>query len=77
NHGLVVGAPADFIAIAIDSVRLATFDAENGAAHLVYSATSSDVSDVWVGGEQVVSNRTHQLIPNITESLRTAIAAVL
>ena len=77
NHGLVVGAPADFIAIAIDSVRLATFDAENGAAHLVYSATSSDVSDVWVGGEQVVSNRTHQLIPNITESLHTAIAAVL
>jgi len=76
-HGLVVGAPADFIAIATDSVRLATFDGENGAAHLVHSATSSDVRDVWVGGEQVVKDRIHRSVPNIAESLRTSIAAVL
>jgi len=76
-HGLVVGAPADFIAIATDSVRLATFDGENGAAHLVHSATSSDVRDVWVGGEQIVKDRIHRSVPNIAESLRTSIAAVL
>ena len=77
NHGLVVGAPADFIAIATDSVRLASFDGENGAAHLVHSATSSDVRDVWVGGEQIVKDRIHRSTPNIAESLRTSIAAVL
>lgn len=77
NHGLIVGAPADFIAIDTRSVRLATFDPENGAAHLVHSATSSDVSDVWVGGEQIVKDHVHRLMPNTTETLRTAITAVL
>ncbi|MFM8452934.1 MAG: formimidoylglutamate deiminase, partial [Acidimicrobiaceae bacterium] len=51
KHGLVAGAPADFISVSTNSVRLATFDPANGAAHLVHSATSSDVRDVWVGGE--------------------------
>jgi cytosine/adenosine deaminase-related metal-dependent hydrolase len=77
KHGFVAGAPADFVSIATNSVRLATFDPANGAAHLVHSATSSDVSDVWVGGEQIVSNFKHRTLPNISESLRTAIEAVL
>jgi cytosine/adenosine deaminase-related metal-dependent hydrolase len=77
KHGLVAGAPADFISVSTNSVRLATFDPANGAAHLVHSATSSDVSDVWVGGEQIVSNFKHRTLPNISESLRTAIEAVL
>ncbi len=77
KHGLVAGAPADFISVATNSVRLAGFDSENGASHLVHSATSSDVGDVWVGGEQIVSNFKHRTLPNINESLRTAIEAVL
>ncbi len=77
KHGLVAGAPADFISVSTNSVRLAGFNSENGAAHLVHSATSSDVSDVWVGGEQVVSNFKHRTLPNIYESLRTAIEAVI
>ena len=77
KHGLVAGAPADFISVSTNSVRLATFDPANGAAHLVHSATSSDVSDVWVGGEQIVSDYKHRTLPNINESLRTAIEAVL
>ncbi|MDA3016868.1 MAG: formimidoylglutamate deiminase [Actinomycetota bacterium] len=77
KHGFVAGAPADFISVATNSVRLASFDPENGAAHLVHSATSSDVSDVWVGGEQIVSNFKHRTLSNINESLRTAIEAVL
>ncbi len=77
KHGFVAGASADFISVATNSVRLAGFDPENGAAHLVHSATSSDVSDVWVGGEQIVSNYKHRALPNINESLRTAIEAVL
>ncbi|MFM9119276.1 MAG: formimidoylglutamate deiminase [Acidimicrobiaceae bacterium] len=77
KHGLVAGAPADFISVSTNSVRLATFDPANGAAHLVHSATSSDVRDVWVGGEQIVSDFKHRTLPNINESLRTAIEAVL
>ena len=77
KHGLVAGAPADFISVTTNSVRLAGFDPENGASHLVHSATSSDVSDVWVGGEQIVSNYRHQTLTNINESLRKAIEAVL
>ena len=77
KHGFVAGAPADFVCIAKNSVRLAGFDPENGAAHLVHSATSSDVSDVWVGGEQIVSNFRHKTLTNINESLRSAIEAVL
>ncbi|MFM9003194.1 MAG: formimidoylglutamate deiminase [Acidimicrobiaceae bacterium] len=77
KHGLVAGAPADFTSVSTNSVRLATFDPANGAAHLVHSATSSDVRDVWVGGEQIVSDFKHRTLPNINESLRTAIEAVL
>ncbi|MFM8947630.1 MAG: formimidoylglutamate deiminase [Acidimicrobiaceae bacterium] len=77
KHGLVAGAPADFTSVSTNSVRLATFEPANGAAHLVHSATSSDVRDVWVGGEQIVSDFKHRTLPNINESLRTAIEAVL
>ena len=77
NYGLVVGARADFIAVSTESVRLASFDAKNGAAHLVHSATSADVSDVWVNGEQIVADREHRKVVNIAQALRTAIDAVL
>jgi len=77
NHGVIAGANADFISLSLDSVRLASFDPESGAAHLVHSATSSEVENVWVGGEQIVKDRLHRTAPNIVESLRTAIAAVL
>ncbi len=77
KHGFVAGAPADFISVSTNSVRLATFDPENGAAHLVHSATGSDVCSVWVGGEQIVSDYEHRTLPNINESLRNAIEAVI
>jgi formiminoglutamate deiminase len=77
KHGFVAGAAADFICVSKNSVRLADFDPENGAAHLVHSATSSDVSDVWVGGEQIVRNFTHKSLTDINQSLRSAIRAVL
>ena len=77
NYGLVVGARADFIAVSTESVRLASFDAKNGAAHLVHSATSADVRDVWVNGKQIVADREHRKVVNIAQALRTAIDAVL
>ena len=77
TYGLVVGAPADFIAVSTDSVRLASFDSKNGAAHLVHSATSAEVRDVWVAGEQIVADHNHRQHPNVAQALRTAIDALL
>jgi formiminoglutamate deiminase len=77
TYGLVVGAAADFVAVSTDSVRLASFDAKNGAAHLVHSATSADVHDVWVGGDQIVKDGVHRVLPNIAGALRSAINALL
>jgi len=76
-HGIQVGNPADFIALSLDSVRLASFDGANGAAHIVHSAAPSDVRDVWVGGKQVVANFQHAEIGDVVAGLRNAIAAVV
>ena len=77
GHGIQVGNHADFIAISLDSVRLASFDGANGAAHIVHSAAPSDVRDVWVGGKQVVANFQHVEISDVVAGLRNAIAAVV
>ena len=77
QHGIQVGAPADFIALSLDSVRLASFDGTNGAAHIVHSAAPSDVRDVWVGGKQIVANFRHSEIDDVVAGLRSAIAAVV
>ena len=77
THGIQVGNPADFIALSLNSVRLASFDGANGAAHIVHSAAPSDVRDVWVGGKQVVANFQHSEIGDVVAGLRNAIAAVV
>ena len=77
TYGLVVGAAADLVAVSTDSVRLASFDAKNGAAHLVHSATSADVRDVWVGGDQIIKDGVHRVLPDIAGALRSAINALL
>ena len=77
QHGIQVGALADFIALSLDSVRLASFDAANGAAHIVHSAAPSDVRDVWVGGKQIVSDFQHTQVGDVVSGLRNAIAAVV
>ncbi|MBV9174640.1 MAG: amidohydrolase [Chloroflexi bacterium] len=45
---------ADLIAIRTDGARVRPW--HNDAANLVYAVRGSDVSDVWVGGEQVMCN---------------------
>lgn len=49
------GMKADFIAIDIDRPHF--YPKSNLISHLIYSASSSDVSDVWVDGKQLVKNR--------------------
>lgn len=49
------GMKADFIAIDIDKPHF--YPKSNLVSHLIYSASSADVSDVWVDGKQLVKNR--------------------
>ena len=77
RHGIAVGSPADFIALETNSVRLASFDPQRAAAHIVYSAAPADVRDVWVGGKRIVENFVHRTIDDVPASLRTAISAVV
>jgi formiminoglutamate deiminase len=77
QYGIQVGAPADFIALSLDSVRLASFNAANAAAHIVHSAAPSDVRDVWVGGRQIVQDHQHLTVSDVVGGLGRAIAAVV
>jgi formiminoglutamate deiminase len=53
---LTPGALADFVTLDITSPRLAGFDAEHAAAHVVFAAAAADVRTVVVGG-RVVADR--------------------
>lgn len=75
--GINPGMPADFIALSLNSVRLASFSAQQAAAHIVYCAAPSDVTDVWVAGRQIVAAGKHNAIGDVAASLRSAIAAVV
>jgi formiminoglutamate deiminase len=73
---LTPGAPADLVAVSLDSVALA------GAAHgtllesVIFAARAADVSDVIVSGRRVVSDGQHQLVGDVAGELRASIAAV-
>jgi formiminoglutamate deiminase len=75
--GIQPDAPADFIAISLDSTRLASFSAESAAACIVYAAAPADVSDVWVGGRRIVEHGRHTDIEDVVSGLRNAIAQVV
>lgn len=75
--GINPGMPADFIALSLNSVRLASFSAQQAAAHIVYSAAPGDVTDVWVAGRQIVSGGKHNAIGDVAAGLRSAISAVV
>ena len=76
-HGIQPGAPADFIALSLMSVRLASFDPRQAAAHIVHSASPADVRDVWMGGRQVVADHRHTELSDVIGGLRSAIQAVV
>jgi cytosine/adenosine deaminase-related metal-dependent hydrolase len=77
KYGIQVGAPADFIALSLDSVRLASFDSANAAAHIVHAASPADVRDVWVGGRQIVQDHQHLAVSDVVGGLGRAIASVV
>lgn len=53
------GALADFIGIDLDHPALAGWTTQSLPAMLMFSAPPDAVSDVWVGGRNVVANRMH------------------
>lgn len=53
------GALADFVGIDLEHPALAGWSAQSLAAMLAFSAPPDAVSDVWVGGRNVVANRSH------------------
>jgi formiminoglutamate deiminase len=75
GRSLAVGEPADFLVLSLDSSRLAGFDPEAAAAHVVFSASAADVASVVVAGREVVRAGKHVSI-DTAAALRSAIAAV-
>jgi len=51
--GIAVGADADFITVSASSPRTAGLTASDGVAQIVFSATSADVTDVFVAGNRI------------------------
>ena len=65
------GQLADLVAVRLDSPRTAGCESEQ----VLYAATSADVTDVVVGGEQVVTAGRHR-VGDVGALLADAIAAV-
>ena len=70
------GALADFVTVRTDTPRLAGVTAQTLAAHLVFAATSSDVSTVVVGGRMVVQDGRHLGVPDVAGELAGAISSL-
>lgn len=75
--GIAVGAPADLVTVDLDSVRTAGARSGDVLATALFTATSSDVDSVMVGGEFVVRSAEHRASPHPGRDLSAAIAAVL
>ena len=71
---LVAGAPADFVTVRTNGVRLA--GAGPLLESLLFGAEASDVAEVVVAGRRVVVAGRHQLIEDVPAALASSIAAV-
>jgi cytosine/adenosine deaminase-related metal-dependent hydrolase len=73
---LTKGSLADFIAIDLNTPRLAGADARHLLEAVVYGATASEVHEVVVGGQSIVSDRHHHTVGDVPDALARAIGAV-
>ncbi len=69
------GAPADFVAVSLDSVRLAGSAVDDPLAAVTFAGTASDVSHVVAAGRLVVADGGH-LLMDVPRELTAAIDAV-
>jgi cytosine/adenosine deaminase-related metal-dependent hydrolase len=70
------GALADFTTISLDSVRLAGWEADTLLESLVFAGAAQDVTDVIVGGRQIVQDRRHLAVGDVAGALHRAIGLV-
>ena len=68
---LRVGAPADLVAVDVESVRTAGGGAT--VENVVFAASAADVTDVIIDGRRVVSEGRHVSVPDIGAALAQAI----
>lgn len=66
-------ALGDFTTIALDSVRLAGWRTDTLLESAVFAGSAPDVTDVVVGGRQVVRNRRHVTVADVAGELHCAV----
>ena len=72
---LAAGAPADFVTVGLDSVRLAGSDPDRLLDAVVFAASAADVRHVVVAGNVIVRDGRHMRL-DVERELADAIAAV-
>jgi formiminoglutamate deiminase len=72
---LTVGSRADFVAVALNSVRTAGGGAS--VENVVFAASACDVTDVVVDGRAVVAGRRHLVVEDVAAELSSAIAELM
>jgi formiminoglutamate deiminase len=70
------GRLADLVALRLDSLRLAGAGRGHLLAAVVFAAAAADVTDLVVGGRQVVAGGRHLLLPDVPAALARSIAAI-
>jgi formiminoglutamate deiminase len=70
------GALADFVTVSLHSVRTAGSRPRDAAAQVVFAATAADVTDVVVGGRQVVAGGRHLALGDVGGLLADALARI-
>lgn len=71
--GIIAGAPADFVVVDDASVRTAGGE---GIDAMLFTATSADVRETYVGGEQVWGNGEHASLGGLAFLLEEAVRSV-
>jgi len=71
------GTWADLVTMSLDSVRTAGADDSLALETAVFSASAADVRDVVIGGQDVVRDGVHLLIPDVPGELSRSIRALL
>jgi formiminoglutamate deiminase len=71
------GAWADLVTMSLDSVRTAGADHSLALETAVFGASAADVRDVVIGGQDVVRDGVHLLVPDVPGELTRSIRTVL
>lgn len=71
------GMLADFTCLALDTPRTAGARSSNPLAHIIFGASAADVHTVIRGGQVVVADHCHQLVPDAGHRLDRIISRLL